>query len=1050
LTSGACGSDNTGSVSVTVSPSVLIKAITPAASTVCITNNSTLLTLGTGSVGNIQWQFSDVSASGPWNIATGTGSSATGASPSNGVVTYTAAGLTTTTWFRVVLTNGVCTANTTPVVINVSTAVDGGNAYIGSPDTTSATVCTATTTPTVTTNNTVLTLANHTESGSIFWEKALVSAPNSWSAAGTANTSNTFTATGLTASTIYRAKVSNGACVVYSTSVTITVTPKPVAGTIPTSVVSTTCVGNTISLSLTGSTGTVQWSAYPTSATGAQIPEATYEVGLPVSSGSIPVFTQITENTTYFATVSTGDCFAPVLTSTKQIKVDATPSGGTVSGGGLLCSATTSGGAATVSVTGTVGKYKWQYRVDDGTWTDVPFGTGTGAISAFGNYFKSNSANRTSPTYSFTAFNLQEASSIAFRVLATDNGTCTTALYPNGVASTNSAVFTSGTPNGGSIALSVPSTTALPICSSTAAPALVVNGTIGTSLQWQKAATANPTSWTNIAGATGATLNSSQIGALTATTFFRVLATLGTGNTCQIGTTAPFAITVAPKAVKGTLTATGGNTLCNPGGVTGGTKTFTVSSDAVGNRFTLQSSPTSTFVAGSITNVEVIDTGSSYTLNSVIFTVNDIVATTFYRVFVESFNGAGSQQCTNATTATLTLTVSNAGAISSTTVMPICNGTTAALVLTGHSTGTGVTYSWQSSPTDSGPWTTVTGTAATLTTPALTQDTYFRANVIRSGCTATTSPYLVSVKPALGTISLGSSASQQLCSPNTGSTLIATIASGVTITRWERATVTITPTGGQTVSTTWAPIANETTTLSTGVLTGSTAYRAVVSDGTCTGNTPTFIVTVLKAGTVTGGTTGTQTLCPTASRTLTFASFQGTSLQWQSASVTAGGTQPAETSTAWTNISGATGTTFVATGGATGTTTWYRVLVNYATNACTTGVASITTANKSITWSDAVGCLTARPAEAPVVKAPFSVKAYPNPYTETFNLSLTTSSEDKVGIVVYDMTGRLIERRDVRPSDMVEQQIGDRYPSGVYNVVVTQGEEVKTVRVIKR
>ena len=85
-----------------------------------------------------------------------------------------------------------------------------------------------------------------------------------------------------------------------------------------------------------------------------------------------------------------------------------------------------------------------------------------------------------------------------------------------------------------------------------------------------------------------------------------------------------------------------------------------------------------------------------------------------------------------------------------------------------------------------------------------------------------------------------------------------------------------------------------------------------------------------------------------------------------------------------------------------------------------------------------------------VTKAPFSVKAYPNPYTETFNLSLTTSSEEKVSVVVYDMTGRLIERRDVRPSDMVEQQIGDRYPSGVYNVVITQGEEVKTVRVIKR
>ena len=48
------------------------------------------------------------------------------------------------------------------------------------------------------------------------------------------------------------------------------------------------------------------------------------------------------------------------------------------------------------------------------------------------------------------------------------------------------------------------------------------------------------------------------------------------------------------------------------------------------------------------------------------------------------------------------------------------------------------------------------------------------------------------------------------------------------------------------------------------------------------------------------------------------------------------------------------------------------------------------------------------------------------------------------------MTGRLIEKREVRASDIVEQQIGDHYPSGVYNVVVTQGEEVKTLRVIKR
>jgi len=131
-----------------------------------------------------------------------------------------------------------------------------------------------------------------------------------------------------------------------------------------------------------------------------------------------------------------------------------------------------------------------------------------------------------------------------------------------------------------------------------------------------------------------------------------------------------------------------------------------------------------------------------------------------------------------------------------------------------------------------------------------------------------------------------------------------------------------------------------------------------------------------------------------------------------------------------------------------GTLATGAVLKVLATNAC-----SVSSALKSSSVLTRTTCPTTAREQVvleEVTKTPFSVKAYPNPYTETFNLSLTTSSEDKVSIVIYDMTGRLIERREVRPSDMVEQQIGDRQPSGVYNVVVTQGEEVKTVRVIKR
>jgi hypothetical protein len=65
-------------------------------------------------------------------------------------------------------------------------------------------------------------------------------------------------------------------------------------------------------------------------------------------------------------------------------------------------------------------------------------------------------------------------------------------------------------------------------------------------------------------------------------------------------------------------------------------------------------------------------------------------------------------------------------------------------------------------------------------------------------------------------------------------------------------------------------------------------------------------------------------------------------------------------------------------------------------------------------------------------------------------LNLTTTSEAKVAVVVYDMTGKLVEQREVSPSEVSELQIGDRFPSGVYNIVVTQGEEVKTLRVVKR
>jgi hypothetical protein len=79
----------------------------------------------------------------------------------------------------------------------------------------------------------------------------------------------------------------------------------------------------------------------------------------------------------------------------------------------------------------------------------------------------------------------------------------------------------------------------------------------------------------------------------------------------------------------------------------------------------------------------------------------------------------------------------------------------------------------------------------------------------------------------------------------------------------------------------------------------------------------------------------------------------------------------------------------------------------------------------------------------------FSAVAYPNPSSTNFNLNITTSSAKNVEVKVYDMIGKLINKMEVSPSKVAGLQIGDRYPSGVYNVIVSQGTEVKTLRVIK-
>lgn len=94
---------------------------------------------------------------------------------------------------------------------------------------------------------------------------------------------------------------------------------------------------------------------------------------------------------------------------------------------------------------------------------------------------------------------------------------------------------------------------------------------------------------------------------------------------------------------------------------------------------------------------------------------------------------------------------------------------------------------------------------------------------------------------------------------------------------------------------------------------------------------------------------------------------------------------------------------------------------------------------------------TARTTEeaAPSEAGLFKPVAYPNPFANTFGISLATPSADVVHVMVYDLQGRLIEKQNVFVSQLDSLQIGTYYPSGDYLLVVAQGANIKSSHIHK-
>ncbi|MDN3676656.1 hypothetical protein QWY90_04950 [Flavobacterium paronense] len=245
--------------------------------TVCTGTNSTTLTLS-GHTGSItKWQSSTVSdfSSSVTDIA-------------NTTTTLTATNLSVTTYYRAVITSGVClSANSAIATVTVSPVSIGGS-IAGS-----TTVCSGT-------NSTTLTLSGQT--GSITkWQSSTVS-DFSASVTDIANTTTTLTATNLTVPTYYRAVITSGACTsANSATASITVNPVSAGGTIAGA--GTICSSTTsTTLTLSGQTGTiVKWQSSTVSDFSASVTDI-------ANTTTTLVATNLTATTYYRAVVQNNPC----------------------------------------------------------------------------------------------------------------------------------------------------------------------------------------------------------------------------------------------------------------------------------------------------------------------------------------------------------------------------------------------------------------------------------------------------------------------------------------------------------------------------------------------------------------------------------------------------------------------------------------------------------------------------------------------------------------------------------------------------------------------
>jgi hypothetical protein len=86
--------------------------------------------------------------------------------------------------------------------------------------------------------------------------------------------------------------------------------------------------------------------------------------------------------------------------------------------------------------------------------------------------------------------------------------------------------------------------------------------------------------------------------------------------------------------------------------------------------------------------------------------------------------------------------------------------------------------------------------------------------------------------------------------------------------------------------------------------------------------------------------------------------------------------------------------------------------------------------------------------ESGLIDTYFDANVYPNPAISNFNVRLFSSSKESFVVNVYDMSGKLMDTRTVTES-LLNMEMGSSYARGMYIIVVTQGNNTKTMKIVK-